>query len=197
MWRFVNKSILAVCLSGLCLLMSSCASDLKGRVEAMVEAHNSHDVERELSFYTDDARYEMVGAWVRQGKEELRRLLEKDAIFNSQIFLTDVEVAGDVVTCQAKEQNDLFMTAGIDALDYEFWQFGFEDGLIKAVRAKHTKETTAAMKELTLSFRRWVSERRSQESADLRFEGGLTEENASKVLKLVREWREDMKGKKQ
>lgn len=48
----------------------------------MAEARNGHDLERKLSFYAEDAIFETVGAWTKQGKNELRKLCETDIVMS-------------------------------------------------------------------------------------------------------------------
>ena len=44
----------------LLIMIISCSPKLEDRFEAYVGAHNSHDVEKIMSFYTEDARFEFV-----------------------------------------------------------------------------------------------------------------------------------------
>ena len=166
------------------------------RVKAMQEAHNNHDVEKELSFFADDVRLEFGGSFVIEGKEELRKAVERNAIFNSHMTFTDFEVSGNTVNCKVKEENDLLKAAGIGPMYYEFSQHVFEEGLIKELRARAMQESVDALLEFRASFEKWASEKRSQEWDELKAEG-ITKENVSKRLALVREWREEKEKEKQ
>lgn len=196
MRRFIQKRRIMLYPLFLFLLTTSCTSKPDEQVKAYQEAHNSGDVEKEVSFYAEDVKFVVFGQWTIKGKEELRKLVETDAVLNSHLIFTDVKVDGNKVTCSVEEQNDLLKLAGIDTLYYEFHEFIFEKGLIKEVRAKPTPESAKALQEFGASFGRWASENRSQELAELKGESVITKENIGKWLTLMREWREAMEKEK-
>jgi len=198
MRRFINKLFVMLYLPFL-FLVTSCAPTLVDRVRALQEAYNSHNVEKELSFLTEDVRFEADDGyrWVMNGKQQWRKNLEWEATLNGHIMFTDLKVSVVTVTCKLRQQDDWFKAAGIDALYYEYVQFIFKNGLIKEVRAKYAQDTAGALKEFDASFGKWASEKRSQELAELAPEGELAKENVSKLLTLVREWREETEKEKQ
>lgn len=190
MLRFVSERRIMLYLLFLFLLTTSCTSKKpEGRIKAYQEAHNSGDVEKELSFLAEDIKYAVVGEWTIEGKEKLRKLVETDAEVNSHLVFTDIKVAKNNVTCKITEQNDWLKLFGIDATYYEFGQFIFEDELIKEIRTKRTQESAEELQEVRKSFLKWVSENRSQEWAELVSSGILTKENISTFLTLLRDWR--------
>lgn len=192
MCRFVKKTFIMFYLVSLLLLTTSCAPSLVDRVEAFQKAANSHDVEKLLSFYADDVRFELVGTpMVIEGKEKLRKPIEEQFILNVHLTFADIKVSGNTATYKVKEQNDWLKAAGIDALHYEYDQITFEDGLIKQEIAKPTQESMKIMAEFQESFEKWASEKRGQEWTKLKSEG-ITKENVSKWLILARQWREEM-----
>ena len=147
MRRFINKRRIMLYLLFVVVLTTSCTSKkLDEQVKAYQEAHNSGNVEKELSFLAEDIRFEVVGRWTVQGKKEgLRKLVETDAALNSHLIFTDVKVSNNKVTCIVEEQIDLLKLAGIDTLYYEFREFTFEKGLIKVVRTKPTEKSAKSM----------------------------------------------------
>jgi len=181
MRRFINKQSIILFFSLSFLLTTSCAPNLKQRVIEFQEAHNRLDVEKELSLLSDDAKQEGSGGyqWIMQ-----------EAILDSRIFLTDIKVNGDVVTCKAKQQDDWFKAAGIDAVYYESFQLTFEDGLIKDIKSTYTQESAEAIQEFKAIFYKWLGEKLRQESAEL-ITKGVTIENVDKWLTLMQEWREE------
>lgn len=40
------------------------------------EAHNNHDIEKELSFLAVDITFEAVNVWTKRGKDQIRKLAE-------------------------------------------------------------------------------------------------------------------------
>jgi hypothetical protein len=172
------------------LLTTSCAPTLAGRVEAFQKAANSHNTEKVMSFYADDVRFEIVGTpMVIEGKEKLRKAIEEMFILNVNFTFTDIKADGNTVTYKVKEQNDWLKAAGIDALYYEYDQTTFEGGLIKKEIAKPTQKSMEIMAEFRESFEKWASEKRGQEWARLKSEG-ITKENVSKWLAIIRQWQE-------
>lgn len=191
MRRFIKKGPIMLYLLFLFLLTTSCTSKSDGPVKAYQEAHNSGDVEKELSFFAEDVKYGVVGQWSIEGKEKLRKLVEADAALNSHIVVTGLKVDGDIVTCKIKEQNDWLKLAKIGVLYYESSEFIFEEGLIKEVRLRFTEKSFKALQEFQATFGRWASKKRSQELAELGAPGMLVKENVGLLLRLLREWRED------
>jgi hypothetical protein len=190
MCRFGNKILIMFCVVFPILLTTSCAPSLAGRVKEFQKAANSGDVEKSLSFYADDVRFEIAGtAMVIEGKENLRKPIEEHFILNGRLTFTDIKVKGNTATYKVKEQNDWLKAAGVDALDYEYDQITFEDGLIKKEIAKPAQESMEIMAEFRKSFEKWASEKRGQEWAKLKSEG-ITKENVSRWLAIIREWRE-------
>ncbi|MBN1974629.1 MAG: nuclear transport factor 2 family protein [Sedimentisphaerales bacterium] len=107
---------------------------LLNNLRDMQAAHNRHDLEAELSFYADDAQFEVVGRSIITGKTKLRSLFTQDAQRNSRLTLTDFKVQGDTVVCKGKEQNDHITEQGLDCIYFEECRFIFRDGLIQEVK---------------------------------------------------------------
>jgi ketosteroid isomerase-like protein len=190
MCKFGGKKLIVFCVVFPLLLTTSCAPPLADRVKAFQKAANSGDVEKLLSFYAEDVRFEMVGTPMAiEGKEKLRKPIEEQFILNCHLTFTDTKVDGDTATYKVKEQNDMLQAAGIDALYYEYDQITFEDGLIKKEVAKPTQESMKTMAEFRESFEKWASEKRGQEWARLKSEG-ITKENVNRWLAIIRQWRE-------
>jgi ketosteroid isomerase-like protein len=77
------------------------------QMQAYLEAHNRHDIEAAMSFYTQDARFELVGEWVKVGKETIRDELEEwDAATNNHLTFYDFQIGPEQVVFRAIEQSD-------------------------------------------------------------------------------------------
>jgi ketosteroid isomerase-like protein len=175
------------------LLTTSCAPSLAGRVKEFQKAANSGDVEKTMSFYANDVRFEVVGTpMVIEGKEKLRKAIEEQFILNVHFTFTDIKADGNTVTYKVKEQSDWLKAAGVDALYYEYDQIIFEDGLIKKETAKPTQKSAEIMGEFRKTFDKWASENRGQEWAKLKSEG-ITKENVGEWLAMIRQWKESKK----
>jgi hypothetical protein len=197
MCRFGDKMLIMFYIVLPLLLTTSCAPTLADRVKAYQKAANSHNVEKLLSFYADDVRFEIVGTpMVMVGKENLRRPIEEQFLLNVRLTFIDIKVDGNTVTYKVKEENDWLKATGLDAVYYEYDQITFEDGLIKEEKAKPTEESIKSMIEFQTSFEKWVSEKQAEEWAKLKAEG-ITKENVAEWLMLARKWREEIEqGKK-
>ncbi len=190
MCKFGSKMIVVFFAALPLLLTTSCAPTLADRVKAFQKAANSGDVEKSLSFYADDVRFEIAGTpMVIEGKENLRKPIEEHIILNGRLTFTDTKVNGNTVTYKVKEQNDWLKAAGIDAFYYEYDQLTFKDGLIKKEIAKPTQKSMEIMAEFRKTFETWASENHGQEWAELKSEG-ITKENVHRWLAIIRQWRE-------
>ncbi len=178
-----------LCLS--LIVIISCSPKPENRFKAYVEAHNSHDIERIMSFYAEDARFEFVESWVREGKEEIRKQEEFDAALNSQLAFTDLKVEGDTVTGTVTEKSDYYKLSGIDEVSYEYYAIIFKDGLIKEIKTELTIGSVIEINQVFQELLNWVRKEKEKELEDLILEGEVvySAESAKKWLALLREWR--------
>ena len=153
-----------------------------------------------MSFYTDDAKFEIVGegGFVIEGKEELRKLFARDALLNCRLTLTDFHIQSKtVITHRGKEQHDLFAAMGLDAIYYDKIQETFRHGLIQEVRAELSQESIKALNNRGNTFHEWVT--RNNNPDELRIlekieKGEITPANKDKCLGLLRQWQQAIKG---
>ncbi|MHC4097862.1 MAG: hypothetical protein ACYSU3_17605 [Planctomycetota bacterium] len=150
-----------------------------------------------MSFFAEDIKYEVMGQWKVESKENLKKLAETDVVLNSHVIFTDIKSSKNKVTCKAEEQNDLLKAFGIDKLNYEFREFIFEDGLIKEVKAQPTQEDADALQNSRGAFGRWASENRNDEFEELRSAAVITKDNVGKWLTLIHQWREESEKEKE
>jgi hypothetical protein len=191
MRRFISKQRIVLYLSFLLLLTTSCSQKLDEQVQAYLEAHNGGDVEEELSFFADNPKFEVVNQWTREGRGNLRILIETDAALHSQLVIKDVKVSKNKVMCSLEERNDWLKLAGIDPLYYEYREFIFEKGLIKEIRSKPTEEGAKALEAFRSSFYEWAMKNRAEEMRVLRRQNIISKDNVGKWLELFRAWREE------
>jgi hypothetical protein len=197
MRRFISKQHIVLYFLFLLLLTTSCSPKLDEKITAYQEAHNSGDVEKEMSFFAEDIKYEVIGQWKVTDKEHLKKLAETDVVLNSHLIFTDIKSSKNKVTCKVEEENDLLKISGIDKLYYEFREFIFEDGLIKEVKTQPTQEGADALRNSHGAFGRWAAENRKEEFDELRSAAVITKDNIGKWLALMREWREESEKEKE
>lgn len=198
MRRFISRPHIVLYFLFLLLLTTSCKPKLDEKITAYQEAHNSGDVEKEMSFFAEDIKYDVVGQWKVTSKESLKKRAEIDVVLNSHLIFTDIKSSKNKVTCKVEEQNDSLKMCGIDTLHYEFREFIFEDGLIKEIKTQMTQEGADAIRNSQRAFNRWAAENRKEEFEELKRERIVTKDIILKWLVLMRQWREDIdKGEQQ
>lgn len=172
------------------------AQALIAKVQAMEAAHNRHDIEKELSFYADDARFESVGAWSKEGKAELRKILELDVLLNSRAEFTDFRVEGQTVICKATEHNDMMRLLGIASMSHEYAQFTFQKGLIREMRVKVSAESLRDEERQFGLFEKWASVNRPQELEAWKNTNpaDINKDKITQWLSLLREWHKATEG---
>ncbi|MHC4643204.1 MAG: hypothetical protein ACYS32_16290 [Planctomycetota bacterium] len=195
MSRFISKQRVVLYILFMLVLTTSCSQKLDEQIQAYQEAHNSGDVEKELSMFADNPKYEIVDQWAREGRENLRTLIETDAALNSQLIIKVLKVSKNKVTCSLEERNDWLRLAGIDPLNYEYREFIFEKGRIKEIRSKTTDEGAEALEAFRASFFEWAVNNRKEEFKVLRRQNVISKNNVGKWLDLLRAWREELEKK--
>ena len=120
-------------LSCMTILAGSCSPSLTSQVRAMEKAHNLHQLDKELSFYADDARFEIGDGNTVQGKDELRKLFTVDVLFNNSLAFSDISIVGNSVFCTVEEKNDMWRALGVEKV-YGRCEIVFKNGLIQEIR---------------------------------------------------------------
>lgn len=192
----LNKMFLFSLLLLLAVVIASCSPEPTpvDLVRAYQNAYNSHDLEKLLSLFAEDATFEVVGQFVFKGKENVRRVAEHDFALNIHMSIRGPTIKGDTIFCGLTETNDWLKTAGIGEAHYTGW-FVFEAGLIKLIRGQSTPETDKAFSEVLNPLIEWASKERPEQLAEMMPEGKFVynAENAKKSLALLRQWQEATK----
>ena len=163
-------------------------------VMAYEDAYNSYDLDRVLSLFAEDAAFEVVGQFVCQGKEDIRRVAEYDSVLNIHMSIIKFATKDNTVSCELVETNDWLKTSGIGEARYT-GKFVFEEGLIKLIQGKPAPETEQAFNQVLNPLMEWASKERPEQLARMMPEGKFvySAENAKKSLALLREWQETTK----
>jgi ketosteroid isomerase-like protein len=107
---------------------------LEDRFRAHVAAVNDGEIEKNLSFFADDATF-IMGTSVLRGKDALRKLFQRDAAQNCVLTVIDARTDGNTVTATVIERNDLMKAQGVDEAQHTA-EIDFRDGLITQIRLK-------------------------------------------------------------
>jgi hypothetical protein len=167
---------------------------VRERFEAYIEAHNKHDIEAELALYADEVVFEVPQNTAILAREDLRPRLEWEAVTESHLSMSGVEIEGDTVTInELVETSTWLQLAGIEEMVYEpGTQLVFADGLISEVLpASPTRESQEAVELAMNQLMDWVMEHRPEAlegmpGGQLPYDG----EGARKLLELLVTWRE-------
>jgi len=126
-----------VCL-GLLVLGCTGKSEDRRREEVVrryIDAVNTNDVRRALSYHTRTARFLIPGQDTIVGTDAMRALLQWDSVLGSEIRFDDGEWSGDtLVLGGGTERNAWFRGVGLDSVHYApGTRFVFEGDLINGV----------------------------------------------------------------
>ena len=101
-----------------------------------------------MSLYANDITFEVVGIWIKTGKEQVREIAEWDSATNIQMIISDIVISNDTATFRLNEGNDWFRSIGIEYMYYEPCIIVFENGLIKEIKAEVTEESRKSFNEV-------------------------------------------------
>jgi hypothetical protein len=110
-------------------------------IQSYIDMHNTHDVEKSLGYYHEDAVFELKGVWTKKGLDDIRGLEEFDAAMNSHLDLREMRQSGDTVYSRVVENNDWFGAIGITDLIHDPVVFVIEGRKIKNIIGYPDQET--------------------------------------------------------
>jgi hypothetical protein len=168
---------------------SSCSQpDLGDIVRKHIKAVNNDDVQKNLTFFTDDIVFVTDFDRKLSGKGQLRKLMEWDAVKKARLTIKDIKVEGSTVIVKLTEKNEADRLVGIE--EYPFIAvFKFRGRLIESVKLESLPESAKLSDEKYKPFAEWASKEHPQEFSKME-KGGLTAENARLYLSLLKEWRD-------
>ena len=194
MKRPIIKFSMTVPLSFLLALLltvsfSSCSKpNLGDIVREHIEAVNTDNVEKNLTFFTDDAVFEIFDAVKLSGKDQLRGLMENDAVNKARLTINDMKVEGDTVIVEQTVKNEGNRLLGIEEVNFKV-TYKFRGRLLKKVKIQVTPEAASLYNEKYKPFAEWASKEHPQEFS-LMAAAGYSAEGARLNLTLAKEWRD-------
>ena len=160
-------------------------------VIAYQDAHNAHDIEGVLNYFSPAIRYGMTGLWVREGFDEIRALEEWDTVMNSQLVFSDFKVRNQRLECTGTETNDWLKMVGIEEIRYEPMKFEFDGDKIRHIRVQIAPKFEMMVDRAVNDVVRWALELYPDEITDLVprsvFKYGHAQ--ALRWIKLLEEWK--------
>jgi hypothetical protein len=161
-------------------------------VIAYQEAHNAHDIDGALSYFSPKIRFGMTGLWVREGLEEVRELEEWDAVMSSQLGLINFKMRNQRLECSGTETNDWFAIVGIKQIRYEPIKFEFEGDKIRHIRAQIAPKDEMMVDRAVNEVVRWALDIYPNEIHDLVPRGVFKygHKHALRWKKLLEDWKQ-------
>lgn len=168
---------------------SSCSKpNLGDIVREHIKAVNNNDVEKNLTFFTDDIVFEIFDDVKISGKDQLRGLMESDVVNKARLTINDIKVEGDTVIVKLKEKNEIYRLLGIEEPPF-MAIFRFRGRLVEKVKLEGTPEGATLYDEKYNPFAEWASKEHPEEFKKQET-GGYTAENCRLYLSLLKEWRD-------
>lgn len=164
-----------------------------GTVLAFQKYKNDGDLESALKLFAEEPTLHFGPLGTITGLTGIRGILEYDLALNTHLQLEDCMVDGLEVRCRVVESNDWLKTVDIDSITYEENRFDFtRDGCIESISATLSAESSQFLGAAMAEFHEWATTHKPVEYGDLFNEEGnfvYSQENARKVLALLRIWR--------
>lgn len=174
------------------LFLIGCSSGHQELVKIYEDAHNRHDIEKIMSLYNDDIRFEIVGSFTKTGKEQVYGLAEWDSVTNSQMSISNVISRNDTVFFKLQEGNDWFRLIGLEYEYYDPCWFIIKNGKISELRAEITEESRSEFNQAWPEVLQWLLAERQSDLSNL-LNGNdfiYNAQTAQKWLVLLNDWRE-------
>lgn len=165
-------------------------------VESFQEAVNQHNVDKVMTMFTEDAKFEIVGLSKFSGKKQVKNIFEYDVGVNTQLQFINCKSEGNIVRCQILERNDRLDAIGIGELKYSSCTFVFKGMLIQSFTAEIPPESVQYNSDVWQKFLPWCSGNYPDEYSQMFTSEGrfiYNRENGARVVPLLRIWHEEQK----
>ncbi|MCK4679193.1 MAG: nuclear transport factor 2 family protein [Bacteroidales bacterium] len=192
------KNSLYIILTGLIIVfLSQCKTnkDPESLLMGYLAAHNEHDIDKTMDYYTVSARFIIESQTPLLGKDDIRKLEEWNKAIDSRLEMFDFTTKGDtVIIGKIIERNKWFEIIGIDQVEYAPGTFVvYRDGLISEFHPSGLSEES--IKQLApkfKSFMEWATKEKAKElremMPDKKFD--YKPEKAEIWFQLLKEWKE-------
>jgi len=168
--------------------ISSCSkSNLADIVREHLAAVNNDDIEKNLTYFTDDAVFEPDAATKLSGKAQVRQLMEWDVANNAELFIKDLKVKGNTVIAELTEKNEGWMLLGID-IPYSA-TYEFRGRYIRRAKLVFSPESWKMFEDKFGPFAEWAKRTHPEEYRRMN-QAGYSAEGSRFFLSLAKEWRD-------
>jgi hypothetical protein len=175
---------------GSAVIFISCGKKPATIVKEYEGAYNSHNVNKLLSLFSDDAVIELTPINKLKGLSQIKGYAEFDSVLNSHISISDITESNGRAFFVANKESDFLKTIGIDSAKYSMI-FKTDGGKIVEISGSTTIETDNKFKEFQNPFMLWAARERLDVLNKIMPHGGIVynAKNAKKYLDLVFEWK--------
>jgi ketosteroid isomerase-like protein len=183
------KNAIAFLLAMLLIVsISSCSKpNLADVVREHVAAVNNDDIEKNLTYFTDDSVFEPDAATKLSGKAQVRSLMEWDVANNARLSIIDMKVKGNTVIAELTENNEGWRLLGIDipfTATYEF-----RGRQIRRVKLVFSPDSSKTFEDKFGPFAEWAKHAHPEEYQRMN-EAGYSARGARLFLSQAKEWRD-------
>jgi hypothetical protein len=185
----------AALVAGLCLAVSVVPADagetcLKCRVKGFVKAHIDRDLDRALSYVTDDFTLHRGDPDLALDRAAFASMLEWEFATGTRLMYEELAWEGDTVTAVFRETNEFYPMVGLKGRKYNF-TFRFAGDDIHELTVEPVACGCPTLEEKMDGFLQWARKNRESE-IDRVYSGGrftYDRESAEAWMELLREWR--------
>lgn len=173
------------------ILISCTVKNTREVVRSYINAHNTHDIDKALTYYDENVVFELKRVWKKEGLREMRSLEEWDAALNSNLKLESVTIKEDSVFCRIVENSDWLSSIGITDLINDPVVFVVSNGKIKQVIAYPSKEIGKKIEATIAAIYQWSQKTQDHTIDDLIQNGQFvySADAAEKWLDLINRWK--------
>ena len=172
----------------LMVYFSSCSKpDLADIVREHIAAVNNDDIEKDLTFFTDDAVFEPDPATKLSGKAQVRNLMEWDVVNKARLSVKDLKVKGNTVIAELTERNEGWRLLGIDVPYTATYEFRGRQ--LRRVKLEFSPDSWKMFEDKFEPFAEWAKQAHPEEYQRMS-EAGYSAEGARLFLSLAKEWRD-------
>ena len=189
--RIVKRLLLLTLMTTL-VCMSCSFTNSAEVVIAYLRAHNSHDPDQAMAYWSDSTHYEMVGEWSVRGIIEIRRMEELDAALHSVLDGSDYVMKGDTVIFDMVETTDWLTAAGFGILSYHDVQAIVREGKIVEFRITRDPAIGEKIEHAYSEVILYAQQQERHSALDTLLPEGqfiYTAETALLFVELTKEWR--------
>jgi len=136
-------------------LISGCTHDPESIVKSYEHAHNTHNIDKALTFFDDSISFEIKDTWIKKGKEKIKELELWDSTLKSNLKFDILKINNDTVLSRVIEKNDWFRAAGIDELIHDSTILIIRDNKITSIIASAKGDQYNKVGQLISSIFEW------------------------------------------